>query len=74
MVFNVESIKSKGFIPTDFIEYNKVGTHNFMHKAAISLDVTLDSVRSFRVDEDTWQVFLKPNYQKGFVDVPLLGF
>ena len=74
MTFDPNELIEAGYIPTGYVEFNKVGTYAYMRQAAIGLDVTLESIRQFRIADGKWQVFLKPTYQKGFVDVPVLNF
>jgi hypothetical protein len=71
MTYTMEQLKAAGFTFTGFDRVEPIGI-GYLQRKAFELDVRIEGLAAYRLDNGLWSLFLRPNYAKGFVSEPML--
>lgn len=71
ITYNPENLIKSDFRPVGEPSADMPGL-GAMRRVAIRENVTIASVTAFRHDGGLWQIYLRPNPESGFVDMPMV--
>jgi hypothetical protein len=71
MNYTLDQLEKAGFTFTGFDRIEPIGI-GYLQKKAFELDVKIEGLAAFRLENGRWALFLRPNYVKGFISEAML--